>query len=229
MNIQPILKCTNVTRKFTIRGKKLEVLTGVDLEVFPGELVVINGRSGQGKSVLQWILSGIDAPSSGEVFLEGTPFNQYSRDELSNIRRTRIGLIFQDFNLIPSWNALENVESALRNSPLSPEEITKKATSILQTLELGERLYNLPAELSVGQQQRVALARALVNTPSLIIADEPTGSVDDETAAEMLNILLGYVKEKKSAMVVTTHGHFTGIHLADRVFNLSDGKLTPIK
>ena len=121
------------------------------------------------------------------------------------------------------------MESALRNSRLSPEEIKLKATAILESLELGERLYNLPVELSVGQQQRVALARALINEPSLIIADEPTGSVDDETASEMMDILIPFVREKKSAMIVTTHGHFTGIHLADRIFNLTDGKLVPVK
>ena len=211
------------------------MLKGIDLEVFPGELVVIKGRSGEGKTVLQWILSGIDSPSSGEILIEGIPYNRLTREELSNVRRKKIGLIFQNFNLIPSWTALENVESALLNSMLSLEERTQKAVSMLEQMELGERLNNLPVELSVGQQQRVALARALINEPSLIIADEPTGNVDDETANDMLNFLIPYVREKKGAMVVTTHGHFitthghfTGVHLADRLFHLIDGKLTEV-
>jgi len=235
MNNNPILKCSNITKSFKIRGKPIEVLKGIDLEVFPGELVVIKGRSGEGKTVLQWILSGIDSPSSGEILIEGIPYNRLTREELSNVRRKKIGLIFQNFNLIPSWTALENVESALLNSMLSLEERTQKAVSMLEQMELGERLNNLPVELSVGQQQRVALARALINEPSLIIADEPTGNVDDETANDMLNFLIPYVREKKGAMVVTTHGHFitthghfTGVHLADRLFHLIDGKLTEV-
>ena len=228
MNDNPILKCSNITKSFKVRGKPIEVLQGVDLEVFPGELVVIKGRSGEGKTVLQWILSGIDSPSSGEILIEGIPYNSLTREEMSNVRRKKIGLIFQNFNLIPSWTALENVESALHNSMLSHEERTQRAVSILEQMDLGERLNNLPVELSVGQQQRVALARALINEPSLIIADEPTGNVDNETANEMLDFLIPYMREKKSAMVVTTHGHFTGMHLVDRLFHLLDGKLTEI-
>jgi len=223
MNDKPVIKCTNITKSFKLKGKLIEVLKGINLEVFPGELIVIKGRSGEGKTVLQWILSGIDSPTSGEILLEGTPYKDLSRQEYSNVRRKKIGLIFQNFNLIPSWTALENVESALVNSELSSEERKEKAIAILTKMELGERLDNLPVELSEGQQQRVAIARALINEPSLIIADEPTGNVDEETAKDMLNILLPYVREKKSAMVVTTHGIFTGLHLASRVFNLRDG------
>jgi putative ABC transport system ATP-binding protein len=228
MNSSPILKCSKITRSFKIRGKKIEVLKGIDLEIFSGELIVIQGRSGEGKTVFQWILSGIDAPTSGEILFEGTPYNKLTREEISDIRREKIGLIFQNFNLIPSWTALENVESALLKSGLSREERTQKAVSMLQQMELGERLDNLPVELSEGQQQRVAIARALINEPSLIIADEPTANVDDETASDMLNILIPYIRDKKAAMVVTTHGIFTGMHYADRVFNLKNGMLSEI-
>ena len=228
MNINPVLKCNKIKKSFKIKGKSIEILKGIDLEVFPGELIVIKGRSGEGKTVLQWILSGIDSPSSGDILFEGTPYDSLNREELANVRRKKIGLIFQNFNLIPSWTALENVESALLNSELSQEERTKKAVSMLKKMELGERLDNLPVELSEGQQQRVAIARALINEPSLIIADEPTGNVDDETAIDMLNILIPYIKDNKNAMVVTTHGIFTGMHLADRVFHLKDGLLTQV-
>lgn len=228
MNNDPILKCNNITKSFKIRNQPIDVLKGIDLEVFPGELIVIKGRSGEGKTVLQWLLSGIDSPSSGEILFEGTPYNKLTSEELANVRRKKIGLLFQNFNLIPSWTALENVESALLNTGLSIDERRQKAIAILNRMELGERLNNLPVELSVGQQQRVALARALINEPALLIADEPTGNVDDETAKDMLNIILPYVKEKKNAMVVTTHGHFTELQHADRLFHLKDGKLTQI-
>jgi putative ABC transport system ATP-binding protein len=228
MNNNPVLKCRNITKSFKIKGRLIEVLKGIDLEVFPGELIVIKGRSGEGKTVLQWILSGIDSPSSGEILFEGTPFNKLTQEELANVRRKKIGLIFQNFNLIQSWTALENVESALLNSNLSIEERKQKAVSLLARMELGERLNNLPIELSEGQQQRVALARALINEPSLIIADEPTGNVDDETADNMMNILNPYIKERKSAMIVTTHGIFTGLHLADRLFQLKNGVMNEV-
>lgn len=226
MNDKPILKCSNITKSFKIRDQQIDVLKGIDLEVFPGELVVIKGRSGEGKTVLQWILSGIDTPSSGEILFEGIPFNKLTHEELANVRRKKIGLIFQHFNLIQSWTALENVESVLINSNLSIEERKQKAVSMLAQMELGERLNNLPIELSEGQQQRVALARALINEPSLIIADEPTGNLDNDTANDMMNILIPYIKEKKNAMVVTTHGIFTELHLADKLFQLKDGVMT---
>lgn len=226
MNSNPILKCSEITKSFKIKGKLIEVLKGINLEILPGELIVIKGRSGEGKTVLQWILSGIDSPTSGEILLEGIPYKDLSRQEYSDVRRKKIGLIFQNFNLIPSWTALENVESALINSELSQEERRKKAIEILKKLELGERLDNLPVELSEGQQQRVAIARAIINEPSLIFADEPTGNVDEETAADMLNILVPYIKGKNGAMVVTTHGIFSGMHLADKIYHLKDGLLT---
>jgi putative ABC transport system ATP-binding protein len=228
MNNNPIIKCIQITKNFKIRNKSIEVLKGIDLEVFPGELVVIQGRSGEGKTVLQWLLSGIDSPSSGEILFEGTPFHKFTPEELAKVRRKKIGLLFQNFNLIPSWTAVENVESALLNSDLSIEERRQKAVDILTRMELTERLDNLPVELSVGQQQRVALARALINEPLLLIADEPTGNVDDETAKDMLSIILPYVKEKKNAMVVTTHGHFTELQHADRLYYLKNGKLTQV-
>lgn len=227
MNVPPILKCNDIRKIFRVRGKLIEVLKGVDIEIYPGELAVIKGRSGEGKSVLQWLLSGIDSPDSGDILFEGVPYNRLTRDQLSSLRREKIGLVFQNFNLIPSWTALENVESALLNSNLTVEEKREKAITILEKMELGHRFNNLPLELSVGQQQRVALARALVNRPSLIIADEPTGNVDDETGNEMVNILISYVRDNNSAMVVTTHGHFTGIDLADKLYFLKEGRLIP--
>jgi putative ABC transport system ATP-binding protein len=227
MQRTPVLKCSDITKSFRLRKKTIQVLKGADLEIYPGEMVVIKGRSGEGKSVLQWILSGIDEPDSGEILFEGVPYSEFTREEMARLRRQKIGLIFQNFNLIESWTALENVESALLDSGLGSEEKRKKAVSILEKMELGDRLDNLPVELSIGQQQRVAIARALINEPSLIIADEPTGSIDDETAAEMLNILLSYLREKSAAMVVTTHGHFSGEHLADRILYLKEGRLQP--
>lgn len=225
MNKNPKLECEGLRKSFVVRGRTIEVLKGIDLEIFPGEMVVIKGRSGQGKSVLMWLLSGIDAPSAGQVKFEGAPYGGMDSVALARLRREKIGLVFQNFNLIPSWTALENVESAMLGSGIPLGERREKCASFLARMGMGDRLDNLPAELSAGQQQRVALARALINGPSLIVADEPTGNVDEETAAELLAILFSFVKEKNAAMVVATHGSFSGEGSADRLLWLRNGKL----
>ncbi len=222
----PRLYCKDVKKSFQIRGKTIEVLKGVELSVMPGEMVIIRGRSGQGKSVLLWLLSGIDMPTSGEVLFEGTSLSSLDNTALSNLRRQKIGLIFQNFNLIPSWTAKENVEAALLNSGLSSEERAAKAVALLEKFGLANRLDNLPAELSVGQQQRVAVARTLINEPSLLLADEPSGDVDPETASELLSVFKSFVKEKGASMVVASHGNFP-LEAGDRVLRLQDGVLSP--
>ncbi len=219
------LLCKNLHKSFIVRGRTINVLEGIDIAVNEGEVVVIKGQSGQGKTTLLWLLSGIDEPTSGEVYFEGKAYSKFSPSSLAEFRREKIGLIFQNFNLIPSWTALENVEAALLNSKFSLKEKHEKSVQLLEQMELAERLYNLPAELSVGQQQRVALARALINEPALIIADEPTGNVDAETAQFMLNILDAHIKGKKASMIVATHGNYHGIDDADRVCTLEAGKL----
>ncbi len=226
---KPVIRCSKIYKSFRVRGRRIDVLKGVDLEVYPGEIVVIKGRSGEGKSVLQWIISGIDTPDSGEILFEDVPVHHLSNEEISIFRRQKIGLVFQNFNLIPSWTALENVESALLNNNMSEEEKRSRAAEILSGMELGDRLDNLPRELSIGQQQRVALARALINDPGLILADEPTGSVDDVTARDMLAILIPYIRKRKGAMIVTTHGSFQAVNHADTLYLLKDGILIPEK
>jgi putative ABC transport system ATP-binding protein len=225
MQTDPLLEGRNLHKRFTVRGQTIEVLKGVDFVLHPGEVVVIRGRSGQGKSVLLWLLSGIDLPTAGEVRFEGVPYDRMSGAALATLRRERIGLLFQDFNLIPAWTALENVAAAMPGGERSRKERSDGAAALLDRMGLGDRLHNLPSELSIGQQQRVALARALINAPALILADEPTGNVDPETADELLALLRGFVRENRAALVVTTHGHFPGEADADRVLRLQDGVL----
>lgn len=220
------LEGIDLFKSFETRGRKIDVLKGVSLAVSPGETVVIRGRSGQGKSVLLWLLSGIDLPTTGEVRFEGKPLRQMDGEELATLRRERIGLLFQDYNLIPSWTARENVEAALVGGPDTPAARVAKADALLVEMGLGDRLDNLPSELSIGQQQRVALARALINNPVLLLADEPTGNVDPEMAEELCGLLARYVKEKGASLVVATHGHFPGETHADRCLVLQDGILS---
>ena len=219
------LEGIGLCKNFAVRGHTINVLKGVTLSVAAGETVVIRGRSGQGKTVLLWLLSGIDLPTAGEVRFEGKPFHQMKDEELAKLRRESIGLLFQNFNLINSWTARENVEAALVGGPDTPASRRTKADTLLGQMGLSDRLDNLPTELSIGQQQRVALARALINDPVLLLADEPTGNVDPEMAEELCSLLDRYVREKHASLIVATHGHYPGETRADRCLLLQDGRL----
>jgi len=220
-----ILHCTDVQKSFRTRsGRQITVLQGVNLAVQPGEVVVIHGRSGAGKSVLLGLLGGLDRPTAGTICCEGIDFSTLSNEALSRLRAEKIGIIFQNFNLLSQWTAFENVEAALLHTGMGPSERQAKVTAMLAGFGLKERLENLPAELSIGQQQRVAIARTLVRSPRLLLADEPTGDVDPETAQEILDCLLATVRDSGVTLVVTTHGNFP-LEVADRTLRLMDGTL----
>jgi putative ABC transport system ATP-binding protein len=223
--VDTILKCNNLKKSFRVRSKEIAILKGISFSVLPGEIVTITGRSGEGKSVLLWLLGGLDKPDTGEIMFKERSLTNLSNHSLAQLRRNKIGMIFQNFNLIASWTALENVESALRHCGLSRERQREKAVKILKELGLGDRLDNIPSELSIGQQQRVAIARTLINEPELILADEPSGDVDPETAAEIIDLLVAPVKERGATLIVATHGNFP-LHSAHRVFILKNGTLT---
>lgn len=222
----PRLECINLHKSFMVGNQTRQVLKGVTLAVGPGETVVIIGRSGAGKSVLLWLMSGIDRPDTGDIIFDGRSLNKLAPGELAELRRSKIGLVFQDFNLIESWTAIENVRAALLNSGLSRSEQEEKSAKLLQQLDLSEHANNLPCQLSIGQQQRVALARALVNQPTLLLADEPCGEVDAETSAQVVALLRDYIRQQNATMVVATHGPFP-VQNQDRVLRLKDGVLTP--
>ncbi|BAS31844.1 ABC transporter ATP-binding protein [Dehalococcoides mccartyi] len=222
------LEAINISRSFQKGTQSIPVLKEINLRAEPGEVVVIRGKSGAGKSVLLWILSGLDNPDSGRVVFDGLELNSLGNSQRAELRRSRLGIIFQNFNLIGSWTAYENVEIALRNSKLSPLEKSKRINRILSELGLSDRLQNLPAELSIGQQQRVAIARTLATNPELILADEPTGDVDPETGAEIIEMLLTPVKAGKTGLIVATHGNFP-LETATRVYTLDNGVLIPFK
>ena len=222
-----ILQVENLARTFNARGHEIKVFEEVSFSVEAGELFLLTGRSGAGKSTLLSLLCGLDRATSGKVYFQGRDLNSLSLAELAELRAGSIGMIFQNFNLIPGWTALENVEAVLMHRGIGSDERRKRATDILRELGLQDRLNNLPAELSVGQQQRVAVARTLINNPVLIIADEPTGDVDAETAAEIVALLLPRVKSGSTAMVVASHGLFNS-ELASRVACLKDGRLSMV-
>jgi putative ABC transport system ATP-binding protein len=223
--VDTVLKCSNLEKAFEVRGKDIAVLKGISFSVLAGEIVTITGRSGEGKSVLLWLLSGLDKPDAGEIKFKGQSLNNLSNRALAQLRRNKIGMIFQNFNLVESWTALENVESALRHCGLSIDKQREKAVKVLEELGLGNRLDNLPTELSIGQQQRVAIARTLINEPELILADEPTGDVDPETAEEIIDLLVAPVRERGATLIVATHGNFP-LKEVNRILSLKNGLIT---
>lgn len=212
-------------KSFFLGGKEIPVFSEIEFSFEKGKVIVIVGRSGVGKSTLLGILGGLDRQSSGSVTFENKSLEKMTNEELAILRREKIGIIFQNFNLLTSWTAAENVEAVLMHTGIDPAERRKKVEVLLTELGLGDRLENLPSELSVGQQQRVAIARTLANEPTLILADEPTGDVDPETAEEIIEMLLKPVKERGVTLIVATHGTFP-LNRADKVFELKDRKLT---
>ena len=222
-----VLNVDNLSKSFDVRGNQLKIFSDISFAVKPGEVLLISGRSGVGKSTLLGILSGLDRANSGKIFFKDKDLTAMTLNELAELRAKHIGMIFQSFNLIQTWTALENVEAVLMHRGIDAAERRKRATEILEELGLGERLANLPAELSVGQQQRVAIARTMVHRPDLILADEPTGDVDEETASEIMTLLMERVKKDKISMIAASHGAFNKKY-ADRELLLKDGKICDI-
>ncbi len=218
------LECKNLRKSFTVKRKEIRVLKGLNLSVNRGEIVAIVGKTGAGKSTFLRVLSGLEQQTSGSVIFEGHRMENLSNEELALLRRENIGIIFQNFNLLPSWTAYENVEAALLHIGMSKTTRREKVKTLLNNFGLGDRLDNLPSELSIGQQQRVAIARALANEPTLILADEPTGEIDTETAQDIIGHLITPVREKGVTLTIATHGIFP-LDIADRVFYMKDGML----
>ncbi|MFP6664508.1 MAG: ABC transporter ATP-binding protein, partial [Deltaproteobacteria bacterium] len=211
-----------------VRGQTaVDALAGVEFSVAQGEFVSIMGASGSGKSTLLNILTGLDEPSGGEVWLEGRSLKTMSDDELTDLRRTRIGIVFQFFNLLPSITALENVALPLRASGIRRRHAEEKARSMLETVGLADRAGHLPGELSGGQMQRVAIARALAIEPGLLVADEPTGNLDSTTGAEILDLLARLHREEGATILMVTHSPAAAAY-GDRIISMADGRVVDI-
>ncbi|MBW2406062.1 MAG: ABC transporter ATP-binding protein, partial [Deltaproteobacteria bacterium] len=199
------------------------VLDDVSLSVSESEFLVVEGSSGSGKTTLLSLLSGLDKPTSGRVFLQEKDITDKSEDDLAQLRKNMIGFVFQSFHLIPSLTAIENImfPAELKRDPAARE----KAKKLLQRMGLDQRSGNFPHQLSGGEMQRVAMCRALINNPKIIFADEPTGNLDSENGRAILELLLEYQKESRTTMVLVTHS-IDIAKMADRMIVLQDGRIT---
>ena len=196
---------TDVHKTFERGGQSVRALDGADLDIGEGEFLAVQGPTGQGKSTLLLLLGGLDRPTSGKVLFEGRDLGELPESDLALLRAQAFGFVFQTFNLIPTLTALENVETALVPLGTPAEERRARSLAMLEELGLADRAGHLPSELSGGQQQRVAIARALVKTPRVLLADEPTGNLDEQTRDEITGLLEQLWQERGITLVVVTH------------------------
>ncbi|MBY0547481.1 MAG: ABC transporter ATP-binding protein [Candidatus Obscuribacterales bacterium] len=220
---QQVIQIRNVERVYNTGAEPVYALKGVSLEIVTGEYVAIMGTSGSGKSTLMNIIGCLDLPDSGTYNLDGREVQSLSENELSEVRNKKLGFVFQQFNLLPRMNALENVMLPLVYAGLKRDERKARAEKVLRLVGLGDRMHHRPTQLSGGQQQRVSIARALVNTPSVLLADEPTGALDSQTSAEIMT-LFNELHEEGMTVILVTHEQDIAEH-ARRIVRLKDGAI----
>ena len=218
-----MINIQEVTKRYEMGSNIVMALDGITLDIHEGEFVAIVGPSGSGKSTLMNIIGCLDIVTSGTYVLNQIPIQEYDQDELADIRNQQIGFIFQQFNLLPSFTAIENVMMPMTYAKVAKKQRELKAAQLLQTVGLGDRMDHKPTELSGGQQQRVSIARALANDPAIILADEPTGALDSKTGKEVLTLLKTLNSNGKTVIVIT-HDHEVA-RFANRVITLKDGKV----
>lgn len=224
MNKAPVLEITGLGRTFHQGGRRLEVLRNLDLRVASGEAVALMGPSGSGKSTLLHAAGLLEQPDTGEIVIAGQNCSHMSDRQCTAMRRDFIGFVYQFHHLLPEFTALENVLMPMRLAKLPPAQARDRAQQLLTELGLADRLEHLPAQLSGGEQQRVAIARALANEPVLLLADEPTGNLDQATAEVVMAELLSIVRGRGLGVVIATHDPLIADRL-DRVARLHDGRL----
>ncbi|GIP51775.1 MULTISPECIES: ABC transporter ATP-binding protein [Paenibacillus] len=219
----PVLSVRDVHRSFPVGGGEIHVLKGINMEVQPGQLVMLKGRSGSGKTTLLNMLGGLDQPSSGEILFRGQALHQLNDDKRTLLRRNQIGFIFQAYALLPLLSAWENVELSLRMAGVPPQEWKRRVTHCLELVGLGKRMFHRPFELSGGEQQRVAIAKAIAHRPKLLLADEPTANLDSQMGAQVMAVFKNIIHTEHMTICMTTHDP-TILEVADHVYEMVDGK-----
>ena len=223
-----VLELRDVKKIYEMGQAEVKALDGVSISIKRGSFAVIVGPSGSGKSTLMHIMGTLDHPTVGKVFVEGTDLGVLDDWDLAMLRRNKIGFIFQNFNLIPTLNALENVMIPTEPLPGGKEKLEERAIELLRMVGLGDRLLHRPDELSGGQRQRVSIARALINNPDIIFADEPTGNLDSATGKHVIELMYGLNRNEGKTFVLVTHDPSLLEYADTKVFIL-DGKITKIK
>ena len=227
MQENTLIDVRNVKKVYHVGTVDVHALRGVDLQIASGDICSIIGRSGSGKSTLLNVLAGLEQVTSGEIVIAGKHLERMTQGELILFRQQRVGFIFQSFNLMPYYTALENVALPLSFSGVPQAQRTKRAKQMLDIVGLSTHMKHRPSELSGGQQQRVGIARALVTNPSIVFADEPTGNLDSNTSDEVMQVIINIMREQKKTLVMVTHDP----HIAeygDKVVHLLDGRITDI-
>lgn len=218
-----VIRVRGLKKIYHLGAQQVKALDGVDITIYRNEYVAIMGPSGSGKSTLMNILGCLDSPTEGSYILNGTDVSKMDDSKLADVRNNEIGFVFQSFNLLPKYSSLENVALPLIYAGVSKGERINKARTALESVGLGERMEHKPSELSGGQRQRVAVARALINNPSIILADEPTGNLDTKTSVEIMN-LFEQIYNNGNTVIVVTHEEDIAQY-ARRIIRLRDGKV----
>ncbi len=220
-----LLAAQEVSKIYQMGSSNVTALDNVSLEINEGEFVAIQGTSGSGKSTLLNMLGGLDHPTRGEVYFASRPLGPFTKKEMARYRRFSVGMIFQNFNLIPTMSARENVSLALAFGGLRGEQRRARSRELLARVGLADRVEHRPSELSGGEQQRVAIARALANNPKVLLADEPTGNLDSIRARELLSLLRDMVNQDSLTILMVTHDHELANSFAHRIVFMKDGRV----
>ncbi|MBD3215936.1 MAG: ATP-binding cassette domain-containing protein [Candidatus Lokiarchaeota archaeon] len=223
-----MIEAIDVNKEYRRAGAIIRALADVNVTIKSGEFVIIQGPTGCGKSTLLNVLSGLDFPDSGKIIFDGENIARATEDRLARIRRMKVGFVFQDFNLISTLTALENVESVLWPTVLRSSEIENRAIAALRDVNLLDRKDHYPVQMSGGEKQKCGLARAIIHRPRVILADEPTGNLDPQSEKEIMDLLKKINKDSETTVVVVTHREKLTSY-ADKLVNMKDGRITNVK
>ncbi|MFM7821444.1 MAG: ABC transporter ATP-binding protein [Candidatus Fonsibacter sp.] len=220
--MKSLLELQDIYLNYKTENSLVEVIKGVNLKINSGENVAVVGKSGSGKTSLIMLIAGLEKATSGKIIFEDQDINTYSEDELADLRKRKIGIVFQSFYLIPNYTALENVSLVLEINKI--ENAQKKSAELLEQFGLKDRLNHFPSQLSGGEQQRVAIARSIILSPKLILADEPSGNLDSENSKLIINLLFKYSKQNNSSLILVTHDQSIAKE-CDKIIEIKDGKI----
>jgi len=220
--MKSLLELQDIYLNYKTENSLVEVIKGVNLKINSGENVAVVGKSGSGKTSLIMLIAGLEKVTSGKIIFEDQDISAYSEDELADLRKTKIGIVFQSFYLIPNYTALENVSLVLEINKI--ENAQKKSAELLDQFGLKDRLNHFPSQLSGGEQQRVAIARSIILSPKLILADEPSGNLDSENSKLIIQLLFKYSKQNNSSLILVTHDQSIAKE-CDKIIEIKDGKI----